>query len=115
MLPISLLVLSLWLDNRLIQDLRLHRRLLMQQRLALPDQVVGLERRREGGMNGRMERQDKKKRQIERRLTRVCCDLDRDSRISSTMRSERNDAMLSFTSLDHRKRSEDGRRRKIKS
>lgn len=39
-------------------------------------------------------------------LTRVCCDLDRDSKISSTRRSDRNDAMLSFTSLHYQKHTE---------
>lgn len=40
----------------------------------------------------------------QRRLTRVCCDLDRDSRISSTIRSDRDEAMLSFTSLHYEER-----------
>ena len=35
-----------------------------------------------------------------RKRTRVCCELDRASRISSTMRSDRKDAKLSFTSLN---------------
>lgn len=38
-------------------------------------------------------------------LTRVCCDEDRASKISSTIRSDRKDARLSFTSLTERKSS----------
>lgn len=45
------LVVVLWLQNNLIQNLRLNRVVLMQQRLWLLDQMVGLETeggRREG-------------------------------------------------------------------
>ncbi len=102
-----LLVVVLRLQNHLIQNLRLHLGLLLQQRLRLPDQVVGLQKEWES-FEGWIDRKSDKKtdRQTERTLTKVCCDLDRDSRISSTMRSDKNDAMLSFTSLiTHRKQN----------
>lgn len=45
-------VVVLWLQDHLIQNLRLHVGLVVQQRLRLPDQMVGLEterrRRRKG-------------------------------------------------------------------
>lgn len=41
-------------------------------------------------------------------LTRVSWEVERDSKISSTMRSDRKDARLSFTSLTHRGKDPDG-------
>ncbi len=54
------LVVVLWLQNHLIQNLCLHLGLLTQKRLSLPDQMVGLETeggRKEGEMNGQNNRQ----------------------------------------------------------
>lgn len=45
---------------------------------------------------------------VELNLTRVSWEVERDSRISSTMRSDRKDARLSFTSLTHREKDPDG-------